>query len=144
MITATTVTVNVRAMDGEFFENNQEDTNEEVYNESVGEAMEAEVEAEESVETAEVAYEAVESILEGNDEAGIEAAEVTDGGAVAQESVEAFVEAGEKVATNPALAKYYNRILIEQYIFAGIGIVVEVISLFTNKNGKTGIGAFRK
>ena len=57
---------------------------------------------------------------------------------------EAFVEAGEKVATNPALAKYYNRILIEQYIFAGIGIVVEAISLFTNKNGKTGIGAFRK
>ena len=100
MITATTVTVNVRAMDGEFFENNQEDTNEEVYNESVGEAMEAEVEAEESVETAEVAYEAVESILEGNDEAGIEAAEVTDGGVVAQESVEAFVEAAQNIAVS--------------------------------------------
>ena len=100
MITATTVTVNVRAMDGEVFENNQEDTIEEVYNESVGEAMEAEVEAEESVETAEVAYEAVESILEGNDEAGIEAAEVTDGGAVAQESVEAFVEAAQNIAVS--------------------------------------------
>ena len=100
MITATTVTVNVRAMDGEVFENNQEDTNEEVYNESVGEAMEAEVEAEESVETAEVAYEAVEYILEGNDEAGIEAAEVTDGGAVAQESVEAFVEAAQNIAVS--------------------------------------------
>ena len=105
MITATTVTVNVRAMDGEVFENtenNQEDTNEEVtneevYNEAVSEAVEAETAAEEAVETAEASYEVVESIVEGNEEAGIEAADVTDGGAVAQESVEAFVEAVESL-----------------------------------------------
>ena len=101
MITASTVTVNVRAMDGEVFENienDQEDvnTNEEVYNESVEEAMEAETAAEESVEEAvEISTETIESIAEGNEEAGIEAADVTDGGAVAQESVEAFVEAVE-------------------------------------------------
>ena len=101
MITASTVTVNVRAMDGEVFENienDQEDvnTNEEVYNESVEEAMEAETAAEESVEEAvEISAETVEAIAEGNEEAGIEAADVTDGGAVAQESVEAFVEAVE-------------------------------------------------
>ena len=105
MITATTVTVNVRAMDGEVFENtenNQEDTNEEVtneevYNEAVSEAVEAETVAEEAVETAEVSYEVVESIVEGNEEAGIEAVDVTDGGAVAQESVEAFAEAAENL-----------------------------------------------
>lgn len=106
MITATTVTVNVRAMDGEVFENtenNQEDTNEEVYNEelyneAVSEAVEAEVAAEESVEEAvEISTETIESIVEGNDEAGIEAADATDGGAVAQESVEAFVEAAENL-----------------------------------------------
>ncbi len=103
MITATTVTVNVRAMDGEVFENienDQEDvnTNEEVYNESVEEAMEAETAAEESVEEAvEISAETVEAIAEGNEEAGIEAADVTDGGAVAQESVEAFVEAVESL-----------------------------------------------
>lgn len=103
MITASTVTVNVRAMDGEVFENienDQEDvnTNEEVYNESVEEAMEAETAAEESVEEAvEISAETVEAIAEGNEEAGIEAADVTDGGAVAQESVEAFVEAVESL-----------------------------------------------
>jgi len=103
MITATTVTVNVRAMDGEVFENienDQEDvnTNEEVYNESVEEAMEAETAAEESVEEAvEITAETIESIAEGNEEAGIEAADVTDGGAVAQESVEVFVEAVESL-----------------------------------------------
>lgn len=103
MITASTVTVNVRAMDGEVFENienDQEDvnTNEEVYNESVEEAMEAETAAEESVEEAvEISTETIESIAEGNEEAGIEAADVTDGGAVAQESVEAFVEAVESL-----------------------------------------------
>jgi hypothetical protein len=110
MITATTVTVNVRAMDGEVFENienNQEDTNEEVtneevtneevYNEAVSEAVEAETVAEEAVETAEASYEVVESIVEGNEEAGIEAVDVTDGGAVAQESVEAFAEAAENL-----------------------------------------------
>ena len=101
MITASTVTVTVRAMDGEVFENtenNQEDTNEEVYNESVEEAMEAETAAEESVEEAvEISTETIESIAEGNEEAGIEAADVTDGGAVAQESVEAFVEAVESL-----------------------------------------------
>lgn len=106
MITATTVTVNVRAMDGEVFENtenNQEDTNEEVTNEEVtneevSEAVEAETVAEEAVEEAvESSAETVEAIAEGNEEAGIEAADVTDGGAVAQESVEAFVEAVESL-----------------------------------------------
>ncbi len=111
MITATTVTVNVRAMDGEVFENtenNQEDTNEEVtneevtneevYNEAVSEAVEAETVAEEAVEEAvESSAETVEAIAEGNEEAGIEAVDVTDGGAVAQESVEAFVEAVESL-----------------------------------------------
>lgn len=101
MITATTVTVNVRAMDGEVFENtenNQEDTNEEVYNEAVSEAVEAETAAEEAVEEAvEISAETVETIVEGNEEAGIEAADVTDGGAVAQESVEAFVGAVESL-----------------------------------------------
>lgn len=103
VITASTVTVNVRAMDGEVFENienDQEDvnTNEEVYNESVEEAMEAETAAEESVEEAvEISAETVEAIAEGNEEEGIEAADVTDGGAVAQESVEAFVEAVESL-----------------------------------------------
>jgi chromosome segregation ATPase len=101
MITATTVTVNVRAMDGEVFENtenNQEDTYEEVYNEAVSEAVEAETAAEESVEEAvEISAETVEAIAEGNEEEGIEAADVTDGGAVAQESVEAFVEAVESL-----------------------------------------------
>lgn len=103
MITASTVTVNVRAMDGEVFENienDQEDvnTNEEVYNEAVSEAVEAETAAEESVEEAvEITAETIEAIAEGNEEAGIEAADVTDGGAVAQESVEAFVEAVESL-----------------------------------------------
>ena len=57
---------------------------------------------------------------------------------------EAFVEAGEKTATNHALARHYNEILVAQYIFAGIGIVIEIFSLVYNKNKKTGIGAFRK
>lgn len=59
---------------------------------------------------------------------------------------EAFVEAGEKTATNHALARHYNEILVKQYIFAGIGIVIEVASIFSNKNrnGNKGIGAFKK
>ena len=57
---------------------------------------------------------------------------------------EAFVEAGEKIADNNMFADAFYEILIQQYIFAGIGIVLEVFSIFSNKNGKKGIGAFRK
>ncbi|RKM58673.1 hypothetical protein D6856_13060 [Butyrivibrio sp. XB500-5] len=112
MIAVISVPANVWAMDGDAFENVQEDrseeeyqedtneetaeeTTEETYSEAVEEAAEAEDAAEEAVDTAEEACEAVESIVDGNEEAGFEAASAEDGGAVAQESVETFVEAVE-------------------------------------------------
>jgi succinate dehydrogenase/fumarate reductase cytochrome b subunit len=57
---------------------------------------------------------------------------------------EAFVEAGEKIADNNIFADAFNEILLQQYLFAGIGIVLEVFAIFSNKNGKKGIGAFKK
>ncbi len=112
MIAVISVPANVWAMDGDAFENVQEDrseeeyqedtneetaeeTTEETYSESVEEAAEAEDAAEEAVDTAEEACEVVESIVDGNEEAGLEAASAEDGTAIAQESVEAFVEAVE-------------------------------------------------
>ncbi|MBR4670078.1 MAG: hypothetical protein IKO84_05720 [Butyrivibrio sp.] len=112
MIAVISVPANVWAMDGDAFENVQEDrseeeyqedtneetaeeTTEETYSEAVEEAAEAEDAAEEAVDTAEEACEAVESIVDGNEEAGLEAASAEDGTAIAQESVEAFVEAVE-------------------------------------------------
>lgn len=104
LIATTSIPVNVMAMEGEVIESSEdlqessnEESNEDTYNESVEEAMEAEEVAEETVETAEEACEVVESIADGNEEAGIEAVSAEDGGAVAQESVEAFAEAVENL-----------------------------------------------
>ncbi|SHI72882.1 hypothetical protein SAMN02745229_03533 [Butyrivibrio fibrisolvens DSM 3071] len=59
---------------------------------------------------------------------------------------EAFVEAGEKISFNHIYADAFYEILLKQYLFAGIGIVIEVASTFSNKNsnGNKGIGAFKK
>ena len=104
LIATTSIPVNVMAMEGEVIESSEdlqessnEESNEDTYNESVEEAMEAEEVAEETVETAEEACEVVESIADGNEEAGFEAVSAEDGGAVAQESVEAFAEAVENL-----------------------------------------------
>ncbi len=53
--------------------------------------------ANEAVEAAEASCETLETITEGNTEAGLEAVSYEDGGAIAQESVEAFAEAAENL-----------------------------------------------
>lgn len=59
---------------------------------------------------------------------------------------EAFVEADEKIAQFN-LGDAFNEMLVQQYIFAGIGVVIAVFSKIgeaKEKKSQEGIGAFRK
>lgn len=55
---------------------------------------------------------------------------------------EAFVEADEKIARNDMFADAFTEILLKQYLFAGIGVVLELFDI--RKRGTAGLGAFRK
>jgi hypothetical protein len=58
---------------------------------------------------------------------------------------EAFIESGDKIAKKEIFAEAFNKILVQQYIYAGIGVVIAVASsISSRKSNSQGIGKFKK
>lgn len=58
---------------------------------------------------------------------------------------EAFIESGDKIAKKEIFAEAFNEILVQQYIYAGIGVVIAVASsISSRKSNSQGIGKFKK